>query len=46
MTLYWIVVFFATIPDLLTIADAVVERTQPGRHAFARMHATWGVRAR
>jgi hypothetical protein len=44
--MFWVVALFATIPDLLTIADAVAERTRPGRHSFIRPHLAWGVRAR
>ena len=32
MNLFWVVALFATIPDLLTIADAVADWTRPGRH--------------
>lgn len=36
MDLFWVVAFFATMRDLLTIAEAVADRTLPGRHAAGR----------
>jgi hypothetical protein len=46
VNLFWVIAFFAAIPDLVTIADAVAERTRPGRHASVRAHASIALRAR
>jgi hypothetical protein len=33
VNLFWCVVFFMSIPDLIVWADAVADWTRPGRHA-------------
>lgn len=40
MSLYWTVVFFAAMRDLLVLADAVADWSRPGRHRTAVAHAS------
>lgn len=46
MSLYWTLVFFASLRDLVTIADAVADWTRPGRHRarYSAGHAIVRVR--
>lgn len=44
MSLYWTVVFFAVLRDLVRIADAVADWSRPGRHRTVVAHASWVLR--